>query len=122
MSLVRTAKLKRSRKRLHSASVRAVLPEPTGPVGSARKQEEGALTSNANRERPLVPVAALIVRQVARGELARMIHVLVRMAVLLSTAVVMSVSAVRVRRRSRRSRAAQAIRERRDGLSHGTVS
>src|SRR5687768_10195464 len=37
MSLVTTAMLKRSRKRLHSASTIAVLPEPTGPPMPTRR-------------------------------------------------------------------------------------
>lgn len=70
-----------------------------------------------DRECALVPVATLVVGQITRRELARVIHVLVRMAMFLrSVGVGMAVVGVRVRCRSG-GRAAKI--ERRDGLLLG---
>ena len=69
-----------------------------------------------DRKCALVPVATLVVGQIARRELAGMVHVLVRVSVLLrAVGVGMAVVGVRVRCGSGR-RAAKI--ERRDGLSH----
>lgn len=67
MSFVTAAMEKRARKALQRASMRAVLPEPTGLFKSAsrliwklsRTQDAKNIPSNANGKGPLLPVAAL---------------------------------------------------------------
>jgi hypothetical protein len=89
MSLVTAAMEKRARRALQRASMRAVLPEPTGLEAlvalfflsfALTYREETSIPSNADSESPVLPVAALDDWHFAAYEAPRAVQDLVRVA------------------------------------------
>ena len=115
------AERQRQSRLTRSVTLRAHLTHFPGAHGSANACVVSRTRQTSQRtdgERPLVPVATLVVRQLSRRKFAGVVHVLVRMAMLLrAMGVGVAVVGVRVRVRCWRGRRAAEV-EGCDGLGH----